>query len=399
MKIIFFSCLYSENQKELFSQNSRRGYQYAAQNFQEAIINGMTLNDVDFRVVTIPSLSTFPIGNRLFRIKNSDYTFSGKILGKSLGYINLPFVNHPSIERCLNVMESMNINNNSGICLVLVYGLHKNLMRCAVEFKHRYPNVRLSIIIPDLPEFMGYNKYYAKLGLRKRDMDQIYFMLQEFDSYVVLTREMLNHEHFDKSKPYVVVEGIYRDHQTIEYPKVNEKVILYTGGLAMRYGIGDLVKSFHKIPDQDFRLWICGNGDGADFVKGYAKKDSRITYFGSVGTSKVEELQNKATLLVNPRHSNEVYTKYSFPSKTMEYMASGTPTLMSRLECIPKDYYEHLFFFEDESIEGMAKKMREICRMEPSILKEKGESASRFIKEKKNAREQVRKILTLFDTH
>ena len=64
-----------------------------------------------------------------------------------------------------------------------------------------------------------------------------------------------------------------------------------------------------------------------------------------------------ATLLINPRFSNEEYTKYSFPSKNMEYMASGTPILTTKLPGMPKEYYEYIYLFEEESIEGMKNKM------------------------------------------
>ena len=39
MNILFISCAYSETQKEEFRAKSKRGYQYAAQNFQEAMLD------------------------------------------------------------------------------------------------------------------------------------------------------------------------------------------------------------------------------------------------------------------------------------------------------------------------------------------------------------------------
>ena len=38
---------------------------------------------------------------------------------------------------------------------------------------------------------------------------------------------------------------------------------------------------------------------------------------------------------VNPRQNNEEFTKYSFPSKTMEYLASGVPVVAYKLDGIP----------------------------------------------------------------
>ena len=56
---------------------------------------------------------------------------------------------------------------------------------------------------------------------------------------------------------------------------------------------------------------------------------------GCVTNDEIVRLQCEATLLVNPRPSDKEFCKYSFPSKTIEYMASGTPVLMTKLPGVP----------------------------------------------------------------
>ena len=63
----------------------------------------------------------------------------------------------------------------------------------------------------------------------------------------------------------------------------------------------------------------------------------RIEFLGMLPRTDVLELQSKATILVNPRQPVGDFTKYSFPSKTIEYMASGTPLLMYKLPGIPEE--------------------------------------------------------------
>ena len=41
---------------------------------------------------------------------------------------------------------------------------------------------------------------------------------------------------------------------------------------------------------------------------------------------------------MNPRSADAEYTKYSFPSKTIEYLATGVPVVMNRLPGIPEEY-------------------------------------------------------------
>ena len=93
----------------------------------------------------------------------------------------------------------------------------------------------------------------------------------------------------------------------------------------------------------DIELWLFGSGDMEKDITDYCKSDQRIKYFGMVPREKVVKFEKKAKLLVNPRPTNNEFTKYSFPSKTIEYMASGTPLLTTRLPGIPSEYFDHVF--------------------------------------------------------
>ena len=72
-------------------------------------------------------------------------------------------------------------------------------------------------------------------------------------------------------------------------------------------------------------------------------------------------------------------------------MASGTPTLMFRLACLPKEY-EPYVFFSDESVEALRDKLIEICEMPQEALDRFGKAASDFIISNKNAQVQARRV-------
>ena len=74
-------------------------------------------------------------------------------------------------------------------------------------------------------------------------------------------------------------------------------------------------------------------------------------------------------------------------------MASGTPTLMSRLKSLPEDYYPYLFFFENETIEGMSSMIQKCLDLEPSFLKNFGREASSFILKNKTSTKQAKRIV------
>lgn len=227
------------------------------------------------------------------------------------------------------------------------------------------------------------------------DQKLINFCLSKIDSYVLLSPYMKNCLPIG-GKKWTQVEGIYNSTDSIaKIESTGTKMILYTGGISERYGVFDLIEAFTRIPYNDYRLCLCGNCSNMKLMNHYLQKDSRISFLGLVDKSEVYNLQAKATLMVNPRHSSGEFTKYSFPSKTMEYLASGTPTVMCKLPALPDDYLDYLYIFDDETIDGYARKIVEICSNDNKKLLDFGAKASLFIKSQKNEIAQTRKILNV----
>lgn len=396
MNILFISCAYSETQKEEFQAKSKRGYQYAAQNFQEAMFDGFLNNsEVHLKVLSIPSLSTYPKGCRIVWVKDKSFVFNGNKIGESFGFANLPLCNHFRQSRIDSHIDKWYENMSGDKCIV-VYAMLKKQMQYAVAAKKRHPDIKLCLVVPDLPMYMNCNKYYKMLGLQKHDMKNINILLHSFDCYVVLAESMIKQLNIAE-KPYAVVEGIYSNITSAPYPveKFPNKTILYAGGIQTRYGVFDLIEAFHRIENDAYKLILCGPCLEMEKLNHYLSSDSRIEYRGLIPTNEVRTLQKKVTVLVNPRHSTEEFTKYSFPSKTLEYMASGTPVLMSPLPSMPKEYKQYLYLFEDESIKGMKLMIEEVLSFKSDDLKSKGYIARDFILKNKNANVQIKKILQL----
>ena len=102
-----------------------------------------------------------------------------------------------------------------------------------------------------------------------------------------------------------------------------------------------------------------------------------------------------ATLLVNPRPTNEEYVKYSFPSKTMEYMASGTPVLTTVLPGMPKEYYPYVNFIREESPQGIADALKTVLASSDDELFAQGCRAREFVLKERNNVVQAKKILAM----
>ena len=170
------------------------------------------------------------------------------------------------------------------------------------------------------------------------------------DFYVYITKYM---ENSFGNKPYRIIEGFTDAAINLKVGNnyINKNAIMYAGALFEKFGLRVLLDAFCEI-DGNYELWLFGNGDMEKEIELYSLRDTRIKYFGNRPNDEILEFEKKAKLLVNPRFTDNEFTKYSFPSKLMEYMSSGTPVLTTKLLGIPDDYFDKMFYIEIENKEG-----------------------------------------------
>mgnify|MGYP002522465227 FL=1 len=216
-----------------------------------------------------------------------------------------------------------------------------------------------------------------------------------FDKYVLLTEQM-NEVVNPKGRPHIVMEALcdsallQESHSHI--PKSHPRTVIYAGGIYEKYGLKMLAEGFMKANVPDAKLIYFGEGSYIEEYKILCEKHPNLEYCGVVSNEEILHEEQMATLLVNPRFTTEEFTKYSFPSKNMEYMASGTPLLTTKLPGMPKEYYPYVFLFEEETIDGYADAISEALAHSESELFKLGDSAKRFVLQHKNNIEQGRRI-------
>lgn len=222
---------------------------------------------------------------------------------------------------------------------------------------------------------------------------------RNLSSYVFLTEQM-NPLINTKGKPYIVMEGLVdvnmeQSENTLE-GKEERMVVMYAGALREVYGVKSLIEGFNACNTLSSELWIFGDGDYRDEVKKAAEKNDNIKFFGAVPLSQVVSTELKATLMVNPRPIGHQFTAYSFPSKNMEYMVSGTPILTTRLPGMPADYYDYIYTIDGDGSEYIEDALKKVLSLSREELHEKGRRAKEFVLKEKNNITQSERILGLF---
>lgn len=382
MRIIYASCLISKKKnKELFENNTYTGFQ--VQKFHQLLCHGFAFNKCDIQI-----LSALPVTrkncNKIFIKK--DYEKEGSIFFNYLTVINLPILKNIFIILAA-MIEMFKLAKCKGNVFLMADCLNQSVSFGAVIVS-KILGIKSIGIITDLPDFLsdkGKNSFNNMI-------------IKMFNNYVLLTDEMNDYivENIThKNKPYIVIEGSvdYTILNETTYEKYEKKVCMYTGTLAKIYGIEYLVKGFIKANVLNSELHIYGDGDFKNELIDLCKKNSNIKYFGTKPNEYIVEEQKKATLLINPRPSNEEFTKYSFPSKNLEYMASGTPLLATDLPGIPDEYKRYEYIIENENIDGIANMFRYVLNLTDAELRKKGKMAQEFVLGTKNNIIQTKKIM------
>lgn len=387
VKLIFLGGLFPKESRREIESKSIGVIQYAADALQWAIVNGLSNYYVqNFRLVNLPYVGSFPQRYIDFKIKSFGFSHKEGANDVNVGFINLPI--YKMYSRFYNAKRALENILGDKNEIIIIYAIHTPFIKAAIDIKKKHPSVKICLVVPDLPEFMDDGKNIFLKCLKNIEKKLLNQYLKEVDSFVVLSDYMCQPLEIN-DRPWVRVEGIFNQ---LEYNTVVEKesfkTILYTGTLAKRYGILNLLEAFSLVKNEDYRLWICGEGDAKEELEAMAKKDFRIKNFGQVSREKAIELQMKATVLVNPRISEGEFTKYSFPSKTMEYLASGTPCILYRLEGIPEEYFDYCYVSEKETSFGLYETIVSVCDKNQNELKDFGERAKKFIIENKTPKKQ-----------
>jgi len=280
-----------------------------------------------------------------------------------------------------------------------VYSATASFLRAVNRIKERYPDIVVCDIIADLPAMTNLSSKKSALlkAFIEHSAEQSQDALGCVDCFVLLTKQMAEYLKIDK--PFCVMEGISSpESKGADYQLQDKKIILYTGTLHKKFGIMNLIDAFQQIKDPNYELRICGVGDSEDAIKAAAQKDERIHFWGKLPREQVLEWQSKATVLVNPRQNNEEFTKYSFPSKTMEYLSSGVPLVAYKLDGIPDEYDSYIFYVKENSLSCLADTIRQVCEMPESKRAAAGKAGREFVLNQKNSAEQVKKITNLLQS-
>jgi len=395
--VVFLGGLFLPERIDAIRRQSRGPIQFAADVLQKAFLRGFaTALDTPLSVVNLPFVGSYPARYRALRFPAWSGTYPVGVPVEGRPFLNLQIVKYLSRFRSALTGLKAAIPRGSR-ATVVIYSAHLPFLAAARLLRRSRPDIDMCLILPDLPEFMGVG---GRVYVFLKSIESLLFrkLIADIDCFVLLTDAMGDRLGIPPARR-VVVEGIFDpidDEDAAATPSerpADEFPILYTGTLAARYGISDLLDAFERLERPEARLWICGDGDARPRLESLAARDVRVTYFGQVSRSQALALQRQAAVLVNPRRAEGEFTKYSFPSKTMEYLASGKPVVMHALPGVPQEYHDFLVIPRTQDASGLAEVLDDLAGRPAADLLELGRRGQVFVLNAKNPEKQVGKVI------
>lgn len=392
MKLLYISALSSSRLINDIYKLSGKNPGFAVQKFSRLLVKGLTANGADAIALSNPPI---PAGQKRMALY-------GKETEDGVQYKYIPFLNISVLKHlCLFFYAFVyvlfwgcrNKHEKAIVCDVLSISVCMGALLAS-----KINRVRSVGVVTDIYGLMVGNAKSSLITKLACFLNNCY--VSSFDRYVLLTSQM-NERVNPKRKPHIVMEALcdlsMANINVLNEGKPSHRTVIYAGGIHERYGLKMLAEAFVKADIPDARLVYYGSGPYVEEFRTLCAEHPNLEYRGVAPNEEIVAEELKATLLVNPRPTTEEFTIYSFPSKNMEYMASGTPLLTTKLPGMPVEYHQYVYLFEEESIQGYAEALKKVLSEPNDNLHAKGVQAKNFVLQNKNYIVQAQRVLGLLE--
>lgn len=398
MDVLLLCGYFEPKYQEEISRKTKTWVENAANTFQQRLIAGLKAQDINLKVVSAPFIGPWPTAY-------TDKTFKGFETGESAESVQYVHFNNiwgyrnisrtAALKKCV---KDFIRNSKSEKKAIIVYCPHTPFLEAAVYGKQLDNSVHIHMVVPDLPQYMNLSKKAHPIYdfFKKIDIQKMEKLIAQVDSFMLLTKYMADKLHVG-NRPFIVVEGITDTKNIPPEKKERGKKAAYAGKLVEAFGAKRLVEAFELIDDPEASLHICGGGELKPYVEEMCQKDSRIHYYGVVPAEKANEILQNADVLVNPRQNDDEYTKYSFPSKNIEYLMTGNAVVAYMLDGIPEIYRTFFNVPETNETVALAKAIETALNETPESQNSRRTAVYEYIGKSRNAVYVASKIVCLLE--
>jgi glycosyltransferase involved in cell wall biosynthesis len=357
-------------------------------NFAWAVVEALRTAGNQVDLLSCWPVSNFP-GNPRVLFGSAPFQTKG-VTGEYLGFVNLIGLKHLT-RFLLCLTRGSRALRRWRPSVLLVHGVHSPFLWYAAV-SQRILGIKVVVILTDPPGVELPTDSQVTRFLRQLDVTLVRWALRWSDAVIALTVDLARD--FAPGKPALVIDGIGRFDGDAEDPRKdrNRHTVVYAGSLRTSYGVERLVDAVSGLTNPPATLEVYGSGELAGWVSEIAAEQIQISEPRLLSRDELLRAYRSADLLVQPRPVNQSFVRYSFPSKIIEYMASGTPVLTTRLVGMTDEYAPYVYWIDDDSSAGIRRALSEVLRLPREERLHKGRRAAEFIRATRSCEAQGKRI-------
>lgn len=245
------------------------------------------------------------------------------------------------IEEIIAVAEKAILDFRGEPFICVVDTLRINLVKGAIKFARQY-NAKIIGMLTDNPANLT--------SVRMSYVKNVFKQVGRLDGYLALSNGLLRAFKVTE-KPNYIFEGLVDEMATMRKEPIGN-YYFFGGSLYERYGVKRLINAFieSNIPE---KLVIAGNGPLRDYIFQNTEKNSRILYLSQLPVENVYGLEQYAIANINPRPFSKKLDDESVPSKLLEYLSSGVPTISTIHSKLYEIFKNDVYWIEDDTTFGI----------------------------------------------
>ncbi|CAN5343309.1 hypothetical protein BH18ACT12_BH18ACT12_23240 [soil metagenome] len=369
-----------------------RAFNRAGNTFQLELLKGLGESLLgDLVVLSVRPIPAFPGSTQLFLCPCS-VALNGGLLA-----LLLPFVNITPLKQL-----TLGLATLAGI---LWWGLrNRGRRRVVYTYNLSVPTALFTLIgarliggraIANLNDVNKPGQTVPDSALWRLDYWLQRRLAPRFDGHVVvadaIARDLLHGRTFLRVEGGVSPQLMDRPRGANREVSRGRFVITFAGTLNEANGIVLILAAFRML-DARYTLRVAGSGPLEAMLREAAGRDPRLDYRGQLAFSDLLELYDDSDLLVNLRLTKAIDTSYFFPSKLIEFLATGVPVVTTNTGHVGEEFGGFVFLLEDENARGLADLITLVSAMDKAARNAIAQKARAYVVANKSWEVQARKV-------
>ncbi|WP_144924304.1 glycosyltransferase [Halorubrum salsamenti] len=177
--------------------------------------------------------------------------------------------------------------------------------------------------------------------------------------------------------------GLPEDLPTVEYDE-SKTVVMYAGKFDRLRGVHTYINMIEEYRGEKCEFWISGWGPEEEINKIEKEinliNNDDVTFFGQLPFSEYKRCCVQADVLINPQDPDNLLSKYTFPSKILDFLSSETIIITTDMADL-KSEMSDVLIIDGKSPESLSKTLDHALKMDENSINRQKNNGQQWIRD------------------